>query len=117
FNPGNQALDFFDQTDVGPGTKSYGGFLPDESAPRLVRELRLEESYDPDFAAPAAGDVLGVGFLGLVRDLPFDVHSKGGNGEWAGGILRLRPGGTDTEEIPITRNTVLPLGDGTFRND
>src|SRR5262249_33956672 len=40
FNPGNQVLDFFKQSTVGGGVKSYTGFLPDEAAPRLVREKK-----------------------------------------------------------------------------
>ncbi|MFG0320117.1 MAG: hypothetical protein ACF8XB_22790 [Planctomycetota bacterium JB042] len=117
FNPGNQVLDFFDQTDVGVGSKSYGGFLPDESAPRLVRELAFDHTYDPNFANPALGDVLGPDFISLVLTEEFNDEAKNGDGEWAGGVLRLRAEGPNREEHVIVRNTVVPLGGGFFRNE
>jgi len=116
FNPGNQLLDFFDQTDVGVGTKGYGGFLPDEFAPRLIRELAFPHNYTPDFADPANGDVLGTNSISLVLDEAFNDEAKQGNGEWASGVLRLRPDGPNTEEHVILSNTVTPLVSGKFRN-
>src|SRR5690606_12866780 len=71
----------------------------------------------PNFANPSLGDVLGADFVSLVLDEAFNDEAKQGNGEWAGGVLRLRAAGPNREEHVITRNTVTPLGGGLFRND
>ena len=116
FNPGNSALDFFEQIDLGAG-QSYGGFLPDEDAPRIIREVAFEEQFSPDIANPELGDNQGAAFISFVSAVKFDIDSKGGLGEWAGGLLRLRAGGENEELRLIERNTVMSLPGGQFRND
>lgn len=116
FNPGNQVLDFFKQSTVDGIVKTYTGFLPDESAPRIVRELKVIGDYTPNFLDPAIGDSQGLNTVSVVLNQALDVTLNGGKGEYAGGVFRLRPAGPNREQHVIVSHTVAPLGGGLFRN-
>ena len=101
FNPGNSRLDFIAFGDV-----SFNGFLPDLSPPRIIREVRYEGTvgdgsnlltivdpdldplYDPDHP-----------------ELSFNDLANGGAGEWAAGLLTLRPGTAQEEKRKVISNT------------
>ncbi len=117
FNPGNQVLDFFKQSSVGGASKSYSGFLPDEAAPRIVREKKKTGNYTPNFLNPTLGDIQTSTVFSIVTNYALDVSQNGGKGEYAGGVLRLRPQGPNREEHVILSHTVLALQGGVFRNE
>ncbi len=117
FNPGNQVLDFFKQSSVGGATKTYTGFLPDEAAPRIVREKKVIGNYTPNFLDPSLGDSQGTTSFSIVTNYQLDVTQNGNKGEYAGGVLRLRPKGPNREEHVITQHTMTNLGGGLFRHD
>ncbi len=117
FNPGNQVLDFFNQSSVGAGAVSFGGFLPDDKAPRLIREFPFDHVFAPDILVPTNGDFIGPKLLSLHLDHAFNTSASAGLGEWAQGVLRLRPDGPNPEAHIILQNTVIDLGNGFFRND
>lgn len=117
FNPGNQILDFFKQTVAGGVLKGYTGFLPDERSPRIIREHRFEGNYTPNLLNPSAGDILAVKSFTVLSNVGFNTVAKKGLGEWAGGVLRLRPGASDEEELIIVQNTTVSLGGGLFKNE
>ena len=116
FNPGNALLDFFNQSTAG-GDIDFAGFLPDLRAPRLIREFKVASAFTPNLTTPQEGDSFTPTLFSVVLDTAFNENAKNGKGEWAGGVLRLRPGLTTEEERIIVTNTVTPLGGGLFRND
>lgn len=117
FNPGNAKLDTFLGIDVSGQSVGYGGFLPSERAPRIVRQVTIEGAFAPDFLAPALGDIQGSKSLAIVLDAPLDVSANDGKGAYAGGVLRLRPGASDEEVLRITKHGVVALSNGKFRNE
>lgn len=117
FNPGNQVLDFFKQSTVDGVVKTYTGFLPDETSPRIVRELKVIGDYTPNFLDPALGDAQGLDTMAVVLNEALDVTLNNGKGEYANGVFRLRPAGPNREQHVIVFHTVTPLGGGLFRND
>ncbi len=98
-NPGNSALDaIVQQTDT--GTVTFNGFLPDLTAPRVIRPVML------------AGNVELIGFAGSqveIRDsslptLP-NTAANGGDGEWANARLEITSvGGSSQYEVESNRN-------------
>lgn len=116
FNPGNQVLDFFKQSTVGGGGKSYTGFLPDESPPRIVREQKEVGTYTPNFADPLAGDQQSPLQFTIVLNKALNTSQNGGKGEYAGGVVRLRPSGPNREQHVIQSHSVVPISGGLFRN-
>lgn len=115
FNPGNALLDFVVQT-TGSSSKSYSGFLPDETAPRILREQKEVGTYQPNFSNPSAGDLQSPKQLTFVLDMALDTTQNGGKGEYAGGVVRLRPDGPNREQHVIVSHSVIPLTSGLFKN-
>jgi len=97
FNPGNSQLDFMEYGDI-----SFNGFLPDVTAPRIIRQVR----YPADINA--MGEV-GEGSTSLViydndDNSSFNVDANNGKGEWTGALLTLRPGTTEEEKFEVDIN-------------
>lgn len=97
-NPGNPYLDFIQASELLDWTETYGGFLPERSPLRLVRQHRLDGT-----AQAGGGDFL--------RDSrpAFDTASNQGRGEWAGGLLVLRPGRANEETRVVLSHSVDTL--------
>lgn len=91
FNPGNDVLDFIRFHEILPGDARFRGFLPDRTAPRIVREYVVRGLIEA--ARGDHGDLLGLVDVGA----GFNTAASGGRGEWAGQRLILRPG-TPAEE-------------------
>jgi hypothetical protein len=98
-NPGNSALDFIEQNKLFPSPLTFNGFLPDETAPRIVRDYKVEGTIDL-----AAGDQVGVSTILDVAQ-SFSAIAHGGRGEWADKLLILRPGKKNQELHAIDSNT------------
>ncbi|MBU0756126.1 MAG: hypothetical protein KJ645_13365, partial [Planctomycetes bacterium] len=83
FNPGNVRMDFIDY-----GEASFNGFLPDLSAPRIIREVTDE------------GGITEVIDSFTIKDSTksFVTAANNGNGSWAGGLFILRPNDPNHEE-------------------
>lgn len=98
FNPGNSQLDFLEYGEI-----SFNGFLPDVTAPRIIREVR----YPKD--KTTYGEVALGSDLSVIYDNDgshsFNVEANGGKGEWAGGLLTLRPGTADEEKFEVDSNS------------
>jgi hypothetical protein len=96
FNPGNGLLDPV-VLQTGAGVVGFNGFLPDLTAPRIVRPVLLE------------GTVAGV-LGGELRDtsLPSspNVAANGGDGEWANSLLTITSGGGVETQYVVERNTL-----------
>jgi hypothetical protein len=90
FNPGNAELDFIDYGEV-----SFNGFLPDLSAPRIIREVR------------AAGTITEIVNPNIFKDdsQTFVTAANGGIGEWGGALLVLRPGKKTEERLKVVENS------------
>jgi hypothetical protein len=110
FNPGNSALDFIDQGNQGAVDLTFNGFLPDVKAPRLVREYRFDGTF-----MYANGDSIGVNSITLRTTVGFSNLAKNGKGEWADGIIRLRPQGPNKETVVILASQTTNLGGGLFQ--
>jgi hypothetical protein len=94
FNPGNASLDFMNY-----GSMSFNGCLPDVTPPRIIREV-------------GAGGTAGAGSGPLVLTDPgksFVIEANKGQGEWAGALLTLRPGGPHEETVRVAANAVDAL--------
>jgi hypothetical protein len=98
-NPGNAVLDFVAQNELIPTNETFNGFLPDLSAPRIVRTY----SY-PKTLSFALGD---GGTATTLTDAAanFSTAARGGLGEWAGGQIVLRPGTPSEETKAVAGNT------------
>ena len=102
-NPGNEVLDFIAQNELVPTNESFNGFLPDLSAPRMVREHSVEHIFDS-----AAGDDAGNTSL-TIASANFSSKAQNGRGEWADKLLILRPGKKFEETLTITGNDSTTL--------
>ena len=104
-NPGNEVLDFIAQNELVPTNESFNGFLPDLSAPRMVREHSVEHIFDS-----AAGDDAGNTSL-TIASANFSGRAQNGRGEWADKLLILRPGKKfeETQTIAGNNSTTLDL--------
>ncbi|MEW6742643.1 MAG: hypothetical protein AB1486_07775 [Planctomycetota bacterium] len=98
FNPGNTALDFIARNNLFPWGRGFNGFLPDLHAPRVVREHTRSGTLSLD-----AGDEVGPTSI-FLHDVEFNTTANGGNGEWAGRLLTVRPGSHDEERHFIQSN-------------
>lgn len=99
FTAGNEALDFIAWHGLLPGSETFHGFLPDRSAPRLVRDHSVQATLD--FAAGDSAD--GVSFTDV--DAGFSAAAQRGQGEWASHLLVLRPGQAEEEAALVAFNT------------
>ncbi len=99
FNPGNQVLDFISQSELIPTNETFNGFLPDTTAPLLVRDYALDGKLDL-----ARGDGADPGFV-RIANAGFSESARRGAGEWSGELLVLRPGRADEESARILRNS------------
>lgn len=115
FNPGSALLDFVAQS-TSSANNSYSGFLPDETAPRIIREQKEVGTYQPNFANPSAGDLQAPKQLTFILTKALDTTQNGGKGEYAGGAVRLRPAGPNREQHVIVSHSVVPLTGGLFKN-
>ncbi|MFH2002484.1 MAG: hypothetical protein ABIK28_22615 [Planctomycetota bacterium] len=100
FNPGNAKLDFMEYGDV-----SFNGFLPDVSAPRIIRQVRHPDDINKQ-------NVVGEGSTTLMiydgdDTTFFNVTANDGKGEWAGGLLTLRPGTAQEEKLEVDYNEIV----------
>ncbi|MBL8767789.1 MAG: hypothetical protein JNL94_10510 [Planctomycetes bacterium] len=110
FNPGNAVLDFVGPIGSGPTAVSFHGFLPDLKAPRLAREVRHDGTF-----LYANGDSIGVRSITLRTNVGFSNVAKFGKGEWADGIVRIRPLGPDPEIAQILSCHTIAVGGGQFQ--
>lgn len=110
FNPGNSSLDFIDQGTQGAVDLTFNGFLPDVKAPRLVREYRFDGTF-----TYANGDSIGINSITLRTTVGFSNLARNGKGEWADGIIRLRPQGPNKETVVILASQTTNLGGGLFQ--
>ena len=92
FNPGNQYLDF-----ISFGEMTFNGFLPDLTPPRLIREVAANGTVD-------SVNLFGSDFIIGDSTAGFNVSANGGQGEWAQGILTLRPGDPFEAKVRVTTN-------------
>jgi hypothetical protein len=96
FNPGNALLDaIVQQTEA--GVVGFNGFLPDLTAPRIVRPVTLQGTV---------ASVLG----GELRDVslpePPNVTAQGGAGEWARALLVVHSAGGVESRYVLGSNTL-----------
>ncbi|MBK6940687.1 MAG: hypothetical protein IPH13_10885 [Planctomycetes bacterium] len=109
FNPGNSALDFIDQGNQGAVDLTFNGFLPDEGAASgaripLRRHVHLHERRLDRRSS-----------ITLRTTVGFSNLAKNGKGEWAEGIIRLRPQGPNKETVVILASQTTNLGGGLFQ--
>lgn len=99
FNPGNRYLDF-----ISFGDMTFNGFLPDLTAPRLIREVRTPEGHTVNTVAPSGSYV-------EITDLAatFNVTANGGQGEWKDAVLTIRPGDPFESRVRVVWNTGTAL--------
>lgn len=95
FNPGNPALDAVVlQTES--GVIGFNGFLPDLSAPRIIRPVELDGTVASIGAAP--GGLLAI--TGAPLAVPSNVLANGGLGEWANSLLVVTgAGGVESQYV------------------
>src|SRR5688572_28775974 len=98
-NPGNAVLDFIAQNQLIPTAETFNGFLPDSTAPRIVRIFPYQKTLD--FSAGDSATATTVTDAAAA----FSTDAKGGLGEWAGARLVLRPGGAAEEIETVVSNT------------
>jgi len=88
FDPGNAGLDAVVlQTD--DGTIGFNGFLPDLTAPRLVRRVRGEGTIGTILFATTELGEQHVDVVDPSFSPPPAPLANGGAGEWAGGVLAV----------------------------
>ncbi len=112
FNPGNRVLDFIAQNQLIPTGESFNGFLPDIAPPRIQRTHRYEKvlAFGSDDGASSTS----------ITDAAaaFSSAARFGLGEWAGGVLTLRPGLATEETHVVASNdgTVVTIVDAFTAN-
>ena len=94
FNPGNTKLDFINYGDI-----TFNGFLPDLTAPRIIREV-----CDSGTAGNGSDT-----FTIVDSSKSFVTAANNGYGEWAGGLITLRPGDPYEEKLKVLTNTADTL--------
>ena len=112
FNPGNRVLDFIAQNQLIPTGESFNGFLPDIAPPRIQRTHRYEKVL-----AFGSGD--GASSTSITdAAAAFSSAARFGLGEWAGGVLTLRPGLATEETHVVASNdgTVVTIVDAFTAN-
>jgi hypothetical protein len=77
------------------GDNMVNGYLPDLSPPRIIREVS-----DEGIAGAGSGQ-----FIIQDPSKNFVILANNGMGEWAGGLLTLRPGKADEEQVWVVYNT------------
>ncbi|MFO0981609.1 MAG: hypothetical protein U1E76_07620, partial [Planctomycetota bacterium] len=102
-NPGNAVLDFVEQNDLFPSNLTFNGFLPDVTAPRIVRDYFVKGTIDL-----GAGDSFSTNSITDVAQ-SFSAAANQGKGEWANKLLVLRPGEADAEQHAIVSNTATSI--------
>lgn len=104
FNPGNAALDaIVQQTES--GVIGFNGFLPDLSAPRIIRAVEATGTVASIGAAP--GGQLAI--TGAPLALPSNVAANGGLGEWANALLVVTGVGGTVSEYVVASNANDPI--------
>lgn len=98
FNPGNSKLDaIVQQTES--GTITFNGFLPDLTAPRIIRGVELVgtvESVGLSAGLPA--------ITGAPLGSPANVAANGGDGEWALSLLTVTGAGGLVTQYVVDHN-------------
>lgn len=104
FNPGNLVLDFIGQDQLIPTNETYNGFLPDRTAPRIVRSHVVTGTVDISSGTDSATN-------SSITDtaMSFSALARKGQGEWAGRLLTLRPGKANAEQRVVLSNTTNTL--------
>lgn len=97
-NPGNEVLDFIAQDELIPTNETFNGFLPDLTAPRVIRDHSFTATLDF-----SAGDSAGASTITDVS-ARFESRASDGAGEWANRRLVLRPGQADEESHVVASN-------------
>lgn len=102
FNPGNGLLDaVLLQTET--GAEGFNGFLPDVTAPRIVREVNLSGTLSAiDAAATPDGPTFELSD-GTLPVLP-NVLANGGLGEWAGARITITSAGGVVSNLIVATN-------------
>lgn len=110
FNPGNAVLDFIGSGGLGPNLVRFNGFLPDLVAPRLTRKVGFDGTFQG-----VNGDMNGPQSLTLRTVVGFSNVAKQGRGQWADGVLRVRPDGPMPETALILSSMTTDIGGGSFQ--
>jgi len=92
-NPGNRHLDFI-ATEI-----SFNGFLPDLSAPRIIRDVNDTGSVGAGSSSTAIID----------PSKNFVTAANNGFGEWKGALIILRPGTPFEEKAQVESNDAQTL--------
>ncbi len=99
FNPGNSVLDAIVlQTES--GAIGFNGFLPDLTAPRIIRQVDVAGVIESIGSAP--GGLLAI--TGEPLAVPANVTANGGLGEWANSLLIVDGAGGVTSQYVVTSN-------------
>jgi hypothetical protein len=99
FNPGNPELDAIVlQTES--GAIGFNGFLPDLTAPRIIRQVEAAGVIEAIGSAP--GGLLAI--TGEPLAVPANVTANGGVGEWANSLLVVDGAGGVTSQYVVTSN-------------
>ncbi len=115
FNPGNSQLDAI-QLQNASGTVGFNGFLPDLSAPRIVRPVELTGTITSIGASLVGPDVaVEIVDSGLAQSP--NVTANEGLGEWANSLMEITSAGDVVTRYVVLDNfdNALPPGSPTFR--
>ena len=115
FNPGNSQLDAILQQTAN-GTVGFNGFLPDLSAPRIVRAVELEGAISSIGASVVGPDVLVEIVDASLPEAP-NTTANGGFGEWANSLMEITSAGDVVTKYVVLDNfdNAVPPNDPTFR--
>jgi len=100
FNPGNSALDAIVLQSSG-GLIKFNGFLPDLTAPRIIRPVEASGTIDAINVVSDGPDTF-VEITGTPLPTPANTVANGGSGEWAKALMEV----TGTGGL-VTRYVVL----------
>lgn len=117
FNPGNAFIDAVKlQTD--DETVSFNGFLPDLTAPRIIRAVSGSGTITAIDAVAVGPDVF-VEVQDSTLVLQPNTAANGGLGEWANGLMRITTSSGGVVGYPVLTNfnAALPPNAPTFRLD
>jgi hypothetical protein len=102
FNPGNSLLDaIVQQTETGVVT--FNGFLPDLTAPRVIRPVELTDTIDSIAFTTILGQQV-IEITGAVLPTPANVLANGGLGEWANARMDVTGLGGLVTSYVVLRN-------------
>src|SRR5262245_46055395 len=105
FNPGNSALDAIVLQSTG-GLVKFNGFLPDLSAPRIIRPVEASGTIDAlNFVADGPGTFVEI--TGAPLATPSNTVANGGKGEWAQALMEVTGTGGLVTRYVVLKNVNL----------